>query len=128
MIKTANLAYADAGFIHHNDDEVYVEILQAGHPAFELTLGSKICLDGACFKKDTFIKKYLNPYYPKDILKSIFLGRPIFNRENIIETKEGFEQKIYDQTRYQINYKVMHDTIRFKDSQSKILIKIKKIP
>ena len=127
IFKTPHMAYADAGFIHDNGSELKVEIFMAGHAALVLEMGRKICMDGYCFKKKDFVKKYLNSYYPEDILQQIFLGKPIFEGTNLTKLANGFSQTIIKEGTYQISYKVTHDTIRFKDGISRILIKTEKL-
>ena len=127
VFKTPKLAYADAGFVYDNGSDVKVEIFIAGHPVFTLELDRKICLDGYCFKKKDFITKYLNSDYDEDILHQIFLGKKIFDSEGLSLEPDGFSQTIFKKSSYQISYKVTHDTIRFRDKISKILIKIKKL-
>jgi len=128
VFKTPKMAYADAGFVYDNGKDVKIEILIAGHPAFTLELDRKICLDGYCFKKKDFIKKYLNTHYDENILHQIFLGKKIFEGSGLTSEADGFSQKILKKGSYNISYKVTRDTIRFKDTFTKILIKTKKLP
>lgn len=127
VFKTPSMAYADAGFVHKNEDAVRVELMQAGHPVMVLELNRKICLNGSCFKKERFIQTKLSPHYPSSLLHDIFLGRPLFNRSGLIEEATGFTQKLSVPQAYDINYKVTQGTIRFQDRVANILIKIQKL-
>lgn len=127
VFKTPKIAFADAGFVHHNGQDLKVVILVVGQPVFTLELGRKICLDGLCLKKSKWVKQNLSPHYPADILQNIFLGKPVFEGENLRRVVGGFEQKLFREGAYDISYKVIGDTMRFKDKIAKILIKKKKI-
>lgn len=128
VYKTAKLSYADAGFIHSNsEDDLKIEILIVGQPAFTLELGRKICLDGACLKKSKWIRENLSPHYPQELLQNVFLGKPIFGGERMIKKSQGFEQKLYKKDAFDISYRVTAKAIRFKDKITKILIKTKEI-
>ena len=127
VFKTAQMAYADAGFVHHNGEDLKIVILVVGQPVFTLEVGRKICLDGLCLKKSKWVKKNLSPIYPEDILQNIFLGKPIFEGLNKKRILGGFEQKLFKKDAYDISYKVIGNKIRFKDKIAKILIKKEKI-
>jgi len=127
VFKTPTMAFADAGFVHHNGDALKIVILVVGQPVFTLELGRKICLDGSCLSKEKFIHQRLSPYYPRDILQNIFLGKPIFTSMNLVKGTGGFKQRLYKEDAYDIYYSVNDGQIRFKDKLSRILIKSKKI-
>ena len=127
VFKTPTMAFADAGFIHHNGEALKIVILVVGQPVFTLELGRKICLDGSCLSKEKFIHKRLSPYYPRDILQNIFLGKPIFASLNLVKSAGGFKQRLYKEDAYDIYYSVDDGQIRFKDKLAKVLIKSKKI-
>lgn len=127
VFKTAQMAFSDAGFVHHDGESLKIVILTVGQPVFTLELGRKICLDGSCLSKDTFIKQHLNPLYPRDILQNIFLGKAIFDGKNLFNQKVGFTQRFYKEGFYDIYYSVKKGQVKFKDKISKILIKTKKI-
>jgi hypothetical protein len=125
--KTSEISFADAGFIHDNGEDVKVIILVVGQAVFTLEVGRKVCLDGKCFSKKKFVKEKLSPFYGEDILQNIFLGKPIFNSEALVKVDDGFKQKLFKESAYDISYSVIGDKIRFKDKIRKILIKTKKI-
>jgi len=127
VFKTPKMAFADAGFVHHNGEALKIVILVVGQPVFTLELGRKICLDGSCLSKEKFIHKNLNPLYPRDILQNIFLGKSLFEGQNLVKQDGGFKQRVYKEGFYDIYYSVKNDQIKFKDKISKILIKTKKI-
>ena len=127
VFKTPQMAFADAGFIHDNGEDLKIVILVVGQPVFTLELGRKICLDGSCLSKDKFIHQRLSPYYPRDILQNIFLGKAIFEGQNKIIQEGGFKQRLFKVDAYDIHYSVYNDQIKFRDKISKILIKTKKI-
>lgn len=127
VIKTKTLRYADAGFMHTNKNALHLEILMAGHAAFSLDIGQKVCINRVCLAKKEFTTLYLNPDYPSDTLENIFFGNPIFDGKNRVETSKGFTQKIIKKDRYDIQYSNNNGTIRFKDTIAKILIKSRKI-
>ena len=127
VFKTPQMAFADAGFIHHNGEAIKIVILVVGQPVFTLEVGRKICLDGSCLSKEKFIHQRLNPYYPRDILQNIFLGKSVFGGQNLVRQEDGFKQRLYKEGSYDIYYSVKNSQIRFKDKISKILIKTKKI-
>lgn len=127
VFKTPQMAFADAGFVHDNGEDLKIVILVVGQPVFTLEIGRKICLDGSCLSKDKFIHERLSRHYPRDILQNIFLGKAIFEGENKIIQKGGFKQRLFQSDAYDIDYSVVNDKIRFKDKIANILIKTKKI-
>ncbi len=83
-------------------------------------INGDICMDGNCLDKKSFNKKFLSNYYPKNILENILKSKPIFNSRNIKKMKNGFYQKIN-----KIFYRVLSDSVVFRDRRNNIFIKIR---
>ncbi len=126
VFKTAKLKYADLGYIHHNKDEVKVDLFMAGQPVRSIEVGKSICFEEGCMSRSDFNKAYLHASYPDDLLLNVLLGYPLFEKAAITEFLDGFEQE-FQGPEYDISYKVHGTHIYFKDRKNKILIKISKI-
>ncbi|WP_200763307.1 hypothetical protein [Nitrosophilus alvini] len=127
VMKTPKLRFADTGFVKKYKNRVEVEIYSAGSALLGLSISNRVCTDEGCMSKKEFNKKYLSAHYPPDLLKNVFLGRPIFKAENIFKSEDGFEQHIYKKNSFDIIYRVKKGEIYFKDRINRILIKVKDI-
>ena len=127
VIKTKKIKYADAGFVHSNNERLKLEILIAGQAALKVEVGQKICFNSKCLGKKEFNTLFLNPLYPKDILYHIFTAQAIFDEKNRVDTPFGFTQKLYKEDIYDISYSVKDKNIRFKYKIAKILIKSRQL-
>lgn len=127
-IKSKKFRFNDYGIIEKfSDESLVIKIYSAGNLIKELKVNSKICTDEGCLKKEKFNEIYLSRLYPKDFLKNVILGKPIFDSENIIKKNSGFEQKIFRNNQLDIIYIVNSKSIYFKDRKNKILIKIRRV-
>jgi len=111
------------GIISKSEDSILVDIFAVGHQVLKLEMGTFISVNGGVpTPYKIFNMKFLQSEYPSKIIKNIFSGKPIFSSQNLDKNFNGFSQKIDE-----IIYKVSKTNIYFKDSKSKILIKIRKI-
>ena len=124
-IKSKSLKFSDIGYIKKYEDMVSLEIYSAGVAVLRLKIGNNVCTDEGCISKKSFNERFLNKNYPKELLKNVILGKPIFNSKNLIKKDDGFEQHIFKVDCYDIIYIVKRDKIYFKDRLNKILIKIR---
>jgi len=126
IFKTPSFKYADLGFIYENSAEMKVELYGSGNALLSLNIDdNRVCFSlFECMESKAFNAKMLNAFYPKNILNSVFRGKKIFNSKNVMQEVDGFSQKIVDE-KYNINYRVSHKEILFRDSLNNILIKIK---
>lgn len=126
IIKSPKIRFGDIGYLRNSSKAVELEMFEAGKVIGTITINHLVCINSVCMTKSKFNKDYLNIHYPDDILQNILLANKIYNAQNIIQTKNGFEQKI-DNKYVQIIYKVTPRIIYFKDKLNKIILKIKDI-
>lgn len=127
IIKTPMMKYADMGFINNSSSNVKVEIYGAGQPLVRLEINSmNICTSFfECLEKKKFNKKMLSEAYPATLLEDIFRAEPIFNKQGLEETQEGFTQNIKKEGLYDISYSVVRGGRTFRDTINDILIKVR---
>jgi len=126
IIKSPLIKFSDLGYIRDSDNKVSLELFIAGHRIQKIDINHLICVDDGCMPKSWFNKKYLNQNYPNDLLQNILLSHPIFDKKDILKTKNGFEQHIKNND-VSITYKVTDSITYFKDKKNKILFKIKNL-
>ena len=123
-IKSPKIKFSDIGYVRHTDDAIELELFEAGHVFQRIHINSMICVEDGCMAKRSFNKEYLNAAYPDDILQNVILGRPIYAKENLVKTNEGFVQKIHNEN-VDIKYRVTAYERFFKDRKNHIIIKIR---
>lgn len=121
-IKTKAFRYSDIGYIKKYKDSVTLEIYSAGTPVLKLKIGKNVCFENGCISKKSFNEKFLVKNYPENLFKNVILGKPIFKSKNVVKTKNGFKQKIFQENRYDIIYIVNKDKIYFKDRINRVLV------
>ena len=123
-IKSKKLKFSDLGFIAKSkkEDSILINIFSLGHQILKLEIDNFISIDdGVPIPPSLFNSQYLSSDYPPNILKNIFLGKPIFQGEKIKFLANGFFQEFQS-----IKYRVSQSEIYFKDSKNHILIKLKR--
>ena len=127
VMKTATFKYADMGFISNSPSKIKVEIYGAGQPLVSLEINAmNVCMSTfQCMEKKEFNKKVLDASYPETLLENIFRAKPIFNKKNVVKTKDGFSQKLTKESEYDISYSVKGNQRIFRDTLNKILIKVR---
>ena len=130
VFKTPHLKYADMSFIYSNSEDMQIDMYSNGRSIMSLNIDtSSVCMSlFECMDKRSFNEKVLSSYYEDDILQKIFKGNSIFNEQNIVLTPNGFKQNVTSKDKYDIEYTVFNNKIKFRDRINKILIKIKRIP
>ena len=125
VIKSNQLRFADMGFIYQGNQSTKVEIYASGQALLALRIHhNSICMDKfKCLDPQSFNKRFLASDYPKEFLSNIFNQKPIFGAQNLIQTSNGFRQRIVTQD-VNIDYMVMGNELYFKDCSNNVLIKI----
>lgn len=123
LLKTNQLKFNDTGFINYKEKEIEIRAMSAGVEVLRLDINTHICLNSICYQKEIFNRDFLNKNYPIDILKNIFLHKEIYSGKNRQSFDNGFIQEIKTEF-VNIFYKVEKNSVYFKDSKNKILIKI----
>ncbi|WP_428738161.1 hypothetical protein [Sulfurimonas sp.] len=127
VFKTKQIKFSDVAYLTKSDDSVEIDLYVAGNAFKKISIDGMVCVDReGCMRKSSFNEEYLSSAYPDDLLKNVFLGKPIYEGRNLHKTANGFEQNISDNG-VDIAYKVEENQIYFKDTINKILIKIKDI-
>jgi len=124
--KTDRLRFNDLGYIRRSDTGVEVALFSAGQPVETFTIEDNICTLKGCLSNYDFYEHYLHVNYPKETLKQIFRGEPIFQHAGLQNTSGGFKQVIHTDE-YNIVYKVSPGQIYFKDAAHGVLIKIREM-
>ena len=126
IIKTPKLKFSDLAYIKHTGSSVALELFVAGKQVQKISIDYLICVDEGCMSKSGFNSEYLNSAYPDDILQNIILGKSIYNKQNFLKNRDGFEQSIKNES-VNISYRVNSQQIYFKDKKNRIIFKIKDI-
>ncbi|CAA6811167.1 MAG: Unknown protein [uncultured Sulfurovum sp.] len=127
VMKTEKIKFADMGFIYNSPSLLKVEVYAAGQPLVDLQIHDEnICLSLLkCMDKKDFNKDVLVAEYPVTLLENIFRAKPIFSEKNLEKVEGGFQQKISKEGVYDISYSVVSGNRVFRDTISKILIKVR---
>ena len=128
VFKTPSFKFADMGFIYENKEEIKLEIYTMGQVMMSLRVSnSHVCLSLLeCMSHESFNQKVLSADYPKETLSNILRGLSIFDKEGYKGEKQHFKQHIFKKDSYDIDYKVLDDSIVFNDKMNDILIKVKR--
>ncbi len=126
VLKTPTFKYADMGFIYENSGEVKAEIYGSGQALMTLRVTKdSVCMSRLeCMSKSTFNRQVLSSEYPPDTIEQIFRGKPVFGGANMVQKRNGFTQKLIKTDKYHIEYSVLNNQIRFRDTINEILIKV----
>jgi len=120
--KSPKLKISDQGFLKEGNGYKSFELYKAG-ASYKITLkNSVVCLNDKCMDKEKFIKEYFGANYPSDFLDKVVEGKPIEEFGRISKISDGFVQKNKN-----IYYKVVKNTILFKDKQKNVIVLIKKL-
>jgi hypothetical protein len=126
MIKNSKIAIADTGFIKKNANTINLQVFSASAPLLELTISENICIGSWCQDWESFNEEFFGTSHYKTFINKLLDFQPIYNKKNMIKIANGFSQKIKTD-KYDIEYRVKNDTLYFKDSKNRVLIKLKKL-
>lgn len=127
VFKTKNIRFSDLGYIGAGKESVEIDLYVVGKAFKKISINGMICIEGeGCMRKSSFNEEYLCSAYPDDLLKNIFLAKPIYESKNLEKTADGFLQNISGNG-VDIVYKVDAKAVYFKDRKNKILIKMKDV-
>ncbi|MFT7860238.1 MAG: hypothetical protein ABXS93_04800 [Sulfurimonas sp.] len=125
VFKSKQFRFADIAYVGANQESLAIDLYVVGKAFKKITIDGMICIEGeGCMRKSSFNEEYLSGAYPDDLLKNVFLAKPIFGGKNLEKTSSGFKQKIRGNG-VDIIYKIDGQRVYFKDRMNKILIKIK---
>ena len=127
IFKTPTFRYADMGFIYQGAEALKVEIYSSGSALTSLTISDgEVCMSRfQCMSSAGFNARHLSRYYPDTLLRNVFGGKAIFDREGTRLSRNGFTQKLFKSGKYAIEYTVLNREIVFRDTINDILIKVK---
>ncbi|EFB0372749.1 hypothetical protein HF829_000002 [Campylobacter upsaliensis] len=123
FISSSSFKINEAGFLKRESSVLSLELYKFAKPFFKLNLKEKICLNGVCYAKKEFNKKYLKNAYYEDFLRDILELKPLFEGENLEKTPCGFSQKLRRKDSV-IFYEICDEKLRFKDEISGLRIMI----
>ena len=129
VFKTPTFKLADLGFIYENSEEIKIEIYGSGQALMSLNISKDtVCMSLLeCMSHQSFNKNVLSAFYPKGIVANIFRGKEVFLGQNLVNTRNGFTQRIMKEGKYNIDYSVLNNQILFRDTINDILIKVKRL-
>lgn len=126
-MKTKQFRFSDLAYISQTSDALEIDLYVVGKAFKKISIDIMVCVEGeGCMRKSTFNEQYLSSAYPDDLLKNIFLGKPIYEGKNMFKTDNGFMQDILEKD-VDIAYGVNSEEIYFKDRRNKIVIKIREV-
>lgn len=126
VIKTQKIALADTGFIKKDDSRLNLQLFSASSPIFDLHVNDDVCIDYTCLTRESFNDEFFGYKHYKNFIDELFNMQPIYNKKNLLKSKDGFEQKIRTNN-YDITYKVVNGNLYFKDKHNRVLIKLKEL-
>ena len=126
VIKNSKIALADTGFIKKDDKRLNLQLFSASSPIFDLHVKDDVCVGYTCLSRESFNSEFFGYKHYQDFVEELFNMQPIYNDENLVKTKDGFEQNIKTEN-YDITYRVENKNLYFKDNKNKILIKLKEL-
>ena len=127
VFKTPTFKYADMGFIYEGKEEIKVEIYSSGQVLTSLNLShGQVCMSTLqCMSEAKFNAEVLSKHYPDSLLRNVFGGQAIFDKQGYTLSRNGFTQKLFKSGKYDIEYTVLNREIVFRDTINEILIKVK---
>ncbi|MFT7879291.1 MAG: hypothetical protein ABXS91_02760 [Sulfurimonas sp.] len=127
VFKTPTFRYADMGFIYQGEEALKVEIYSSGRALTSLEIShGEICMSTfQCMSAAKFNAQILSRHYPDTLLRNVFGGKQVFDKEGTVLSRNGFTQKLFKSGKYDIEYSVLNRQIIFRDTINDILIKVK---
>lgn len=122
LIKTESRAMHNSGFVREYRDRVEVLIYSVGSGLFRMSIYEDVvCIDRKCTKNESFYESFFKTKYPKNLLKSVVLGREIY--DGIYLKKDGDKriQRIKN-GELDILYEVDKKRIYFRDFRAGVRI------
>lgn len=126
-IKSAKLKFSDTGYIRYEGDAVEVELFTAGVAIEKISIDDKVCVSSGCMSEEAFVKEYLYEKYPRETMRRILQGEPIFNGIGKDETCGGAIFQYIRNEDMDIMYRRQGNEIFFKDRLNGLMIKINDI-
>lgn len=127
-IKSPKLKFSDMGYVRYEGDAVEVELFTAGVAVEKISIDEKVCVSAGCMSEEAFIKEYLYEGYPRDTMRRILQGEPIFNGKGKDETCGGALFQFIRNDEMDILYRRSPTETYFKDRLNGMMIKISDIP
>ncbi|WP_291951945.1 hypothetical protein [Campylobacter sp.] len=123
VLKTPQIKFADYGFLYEKNKSIIMELYNTSKPVLELKITDKICINGVCYLKQNFNKKFFNYEYYGDFLQELISKKQLYKGKNTTLTPCGFSQRLMSKN-YDIFYEVCDNNMSFIDKQSKIKFSI----
>ena len=126
-IKSPKLKFSDTGYIRYEGDAVEVELFTAGVAVEKISIDDKVCVSAGCMSEEAFVKEYLYAGYPRDTMRRILQGEPIFGGIGKDETCGGVIFQYIRNEEMDIMYRREGNEIFFKDRLNGLMVKINDI-
>ncbi|MDP1785011.1 MAG: hypothetical protein Q8K81_06255 [Sulfuricurvum sp.] len=127
-IKSPKLKFSDMGYVRYEGDAVEVELFTAGVAVEKISIDDKVCVSTGCMSEESFVKEYLYEGYPRDTMRRILQGEPIFGGKGKDETCGGALFQFIRNDDMDILYRRSPTETYFKDRLNGMMIKISDIP
>lgn len=126
-IKNSKLRVSDTGFLNQKKSSLALQVFSAGTAILDLHVNdTQVCFDFTCVNKKRFNEEFFGFSHYDSLIEEILTMQPIYDRNNMQKTANGFEQNIMN-THFDITYKIKDHNLYFKDSKNNVLIKIRKL-
>jgi hypothetical protein len=122
-LKTPLVRLSDFAFVRQSFLNTNVQVLNAGKVVLDMRIATSICLNGPCYDKRAFNRRFFGDAHYPELLEEILAGVPIYEGKNKITTDEGFAQEISRFNRTLLYEATPTQTV-FRDPAQGILIKI----
>lgn len=123
LIKTPTVRILDFAFIKVHKDRTRLHVLNAGQTVLDISLNESICLNGPCYDRSSFNRRFFGRTHYTTLLDDILYSRPIYNKQNLKKTEQGFTQKLKIDGAF-IMFEKKDNIVEFKDIEKNILIRI----
>ncbi|NLC27463.1 MAG: hypothetical protein GX780_01665 [Campylobacteraceae bacterium] len=123
LIKTPEVRILDFAFIKIHKHNTRLHVLNSGKTILDISLNEDICLNGPCYDRLVFNRRFFNRTHYPTLFDDILHSRPIYGGRNLEKTQKGFTQRVeVDGT--SIFFKSEENIVEFKDIEKNITIRI----
>ncbi|MBV5335361.1 MAG: hypothetical protein JZU49_06100 [Sulfuricurvum sp.] len=127
VIKSPKLKYADMGYLRYEGDAVEMELFTAGVAVEKISIDKQVCVSAGCMSEEAFVSEYLYKDYPRDTMRRVLQGEPIFDGNGTSESCGGVKIQNIRNDEMDIVYRRSSSETFFKDRLNGLMIKISEI-
>jgi len=127
VIKSPKLKYADMGYLRYEGDAVEMELFTAGIAVEKISIDEQVCVSAGCMSEEAFVREYLYKDYPRDTMRRVLQGEPIFSGAGVSESCGGVKFQYIRNDDMDIVYRRSPTETYFKDRLNGLMINISDI-